>query len=163
MYDVREVRRDFPILDRRVGEMKLVYLDSAATSQETAAGAGHPQRVLRGAQHQHPPRCPPLGRGGHGPLRRVRERVARFLGAPDVGGLIFYPRHDRIHKPCRPRLGPQEPARRRRDLAHRGRAPLEPCTLAASGAYDRARSALHPPTGKPAPLDDGGGEPSDRS
>ncbi|MDQ3436582.1 MAG: aminotransferase class V-fold PLP-dependent enzyme, partial [Actinomycetota bacterium] len=34
MYDIREVRRDFPILDRRVGEKKLVYLDNAATSQK---------------------------------------------------------------------------------------------------------------------------------
>ena len=34
MYDIGNVRRDFPILDRRVGEKKLVYLDNAATSQK---------------------------------------------------------------------------------------------------------------------------------
>jgi cysteine desulfurase / selenocysteine lyase len=34
VYDIRKVRRDFPILDRRVGEKKLVYLDNAATSQK---------------------------------------------------------------------------------------------------------------------------------
>ena len=33
-YDVAEVRRDFPVLDRTVGERPLVYLDSANTSQK---------------------------------------------------------------------------------------------------------------------------------
>ena len=33
-YDVSTIRADFPILDRRVGERPLVYLDSANTSQK---------------------------------------------------------------------------------------------------------------------------------
>ena len=33
-FDVEVVRRDFPILTRRVGEHPLVYLDSANTSQK---------------------------------------------------------------------------------------------------------------------------------
>ena len=32
MYDVEEIRRDFPILDRRIEAKRLVYLDNAATS-----------------------------------------------------------------------------------------------------------------------------------
>ena len=32
--DVEAIRRDFPILERRVGEHPLVYLDSAATSHK---------------------------------------------------------------------------------------------------------------------------------
>ena len=34
MLDVESVRRDFPILKRRVGEYPLVYLDSANTSHK---------------------------------------------------------------------------------------------------------------------------------
>ncbi len=34
MYDVEVIREDFPILQRRVGERPLVYLDSANTSQK---------------------------------------------------------------------------------------------------------------------------------
>ncbi len=39
MCDVEEIRRDFPILERRIGDKRLVYLDNAATSQK-------PRRVL---------------------------------------------------------------------------------------------------------------------
>ena len=33
-YDVDAVRADFPVLQRRIGDRPLVYLDSAATSQK---------------------------------------------------------------------------------------------------------------------------------
>ena len=33
-YDVEKVREDFPILQRRVGQYPLAYLDSANTSQK---------------------------------------------------------------------------------------------------------------------------------
>ena len=143
MYDIRKVRRDFPILDRRVGESKLVYLDNAATSQK-------PRQVLDTLNDYYEEHNANIHRGVHRLAEEAtalyegsRERVARFLGAGRKGPDL-HPRHDRIHKPCGPRLGPQEPARRRRDLAHRGRAPLQPRTLAASGARDRREAALHP-------------------
>ena len=86
MYDIRKVRRDFPILDRRgLGEACLPR--QRRDLSETAAGAGHPQRLLRGAQRQH--------RGVHrlaeeaGPLRRVSREGGSVSGAPDVRGLIF--------------------------------------------------------------------------
>jgi len=34
MLDVEEIRKDFPILNRRVKGRRLVYLDNAATSQK---------------------------------------------------------------------------------------------------------------------------------
>ncbi len=39
MFDVNEIRKDFPILSRKVYGKPLVYLDSAATSQK-------PRRVI---------------------------------------------------------------------------------------------------------------------
>ncbi len=89
MYDTREVRRDFPILDRRVGEMKLVYLDNAATSQK-------PRQVLDTLNEYYEEHNANIHRGVHSLAEEAtalyegsRERVARFLGAPDVRGLIF--------------------------------------------------------------------------
>ena len=47
-YDVELIRSDFPILDRRVGEYPLAYLDSANTSQK-------PQQVVDAiAEHYLP-------------------------------------------------------------------------------------------------------------
>ena len=89
MYDIRKVRRDFPILDRRVGESKLVYLDNAATSQK-------PRQVLDTLNDYYEEHNANIHRGVHRLAEEAtalyegsRERVARFLGAPDVGGLIF--------------------------------------------------------------------------
>ena len=89
MYDTREVRRDFPILDRRVGELKLVYLDNAATSQK-------PRQVLDTLNEYYEEHNANIHRGVHRLAEEAtalyegsRERVARFLGAPDVRGLIF--------------------------------------------------------------------------
>ena len=89
MYDIGNVRRDFPILDRRVGESKLVYLDNAATSQK-------PRQVLDTLNDYYEEHNANIHRGVHRLAEEAtalyegsRERVARFLGAPDVRGLIF--------------------------------------------------------------------------
>src|SRR5437868_3532052 len=34
MFDVQQIRKDFPILDRKIDGNRLVYLDNAATSQK---------------------------------------------------------------------------------------------------------------------------------
>ena len=34
MFDIQQVRKDFPILERMINGKKLVYLDNAATSQK---------------------------------------------------------------------------------------------------------------------------------
>ena len=34
MYDIKKIRKDFPILDREIYNHKLVYLDNAATTQK---------------------------------------------------------------------------------------------------------------------------------
>src|ERR687890_346295 len=89
MYDTREVRKDFPILDRRVGETELVYLDNAATSQK-------PRQVLDTLNEYYEEHNANIHRGVHRLAEEAtalyegsRQRVARFLGAPDVRGLIF--------------------------------------------------------------------------
>ena len=89
MYDVEKVRADFPILERMVGDKKLVYLDNAATSQK-------PRQVLEALNEYYTEHNANIHRGTHrlaeeatAAYEGAREKVARFLGAPDFRGLIF--------------------------------------------------------------------------
>ena len=84
MYDTGEVRKDFPILDRRVGETKLVYLDNAATSQK-------PRQVLDALNEYYEEHNANIHRGVHRLAEEAtalyegsREKVARFLGGCGV-------------------------------------------------------------------------------
>ena len=80
-YDVRAIRRDFPILERRVGEYPLAYLDSANTSQKPRAVidamashyAEHNANVAR-AMHV-------LGAEATAAFEGARERIAAELMA----------------------------------------------------------------------------------
>ncbi len=89
MYDVEEIRHDFPILDRRIDGKTLVYLDNAATSQK-------PRQVLDALAEYYEEHNANIHRGVHrlaeeatASYEAAREKVARFLGTPDVRGLIF--------------------------------------------------------------------------
>ncbi len=89
MYDVEKVRKDFPILERRVGEKRLVYLDNAATSQK-------PRRVLDALSEYYEVHNANIHRAVHrlaeeatAAYEAAREKVASFLGAPDVRSLVF--------------------------------------------------------------------------
>ncbi len=89
MYDVQEIRRDFPILEREVNGRKLVYLDNAATSQK-------PRRVLDALSEYYEEHNANIHRGVHrlaeeatAAYEGARGKVANFLGAPETTGLIF--------------------------------------------------------------------------
>jgi cysteine desulfurase/selenocysteine lyase len=89
MYDVEEIRRDFPILDRRIGDKRLIYLDNAATSQK-------PRRVLDALTEYYEEHNANIHRGVHrlaeeatATYEEARQKAARFLGAPDTTGLVF--------------------------------------------------------------------------
>ncbi|HSL00936.1 MAG TPA: cysteine desulfurase [Rubrobacteraceae bacterium] len=89
MYDVGEIRHDFPILEREVNGEKLVYLDNAATSQK-------PRPVLDALSRYYELHNANIHRGVHrlaeeatAAYEEAREKVARFLGAPDPTSLIF--------------------------------------------------------------------------
>ena len=89
MYGVDEIRRDFPILDRRIDGKKLVYLDNAATSQK-------PRQMLDALAEYYEEHNANIHRGVHrlaeeatAAYEEARQKVARFLGARDTRGLIF--------------------------------------------------------------------------
>ena len=87
--DVERVRKDFPILERRVHEKPLVYLDSAATSQK-------PRQVIdaltdyyerHNANVHRSPHL--LGEEATQMYEDARATVAAFLGAPDAANIVF--------------------------------------------------------------------------
>lgn len=88
-YDVELIRGDFPILDRRVGEYPLAYLDSANTSQKPQvvidALVDHYERhnanVAR-AMHV-------LGAEASAAYEGGREKVAAFIGAARTDEVVF--------------------------------------------------------------------------
>jgi cysteine desulfurase/selenocysteine lyase len=87
--DVGAVRADFPILARHVNDRPLVYLDSAATSQK-------PRRVIEALVDYYEHHNANVHRGVHqladeatDAYESARERIARFIGAPDPRSLVF--------------------------------------------------------------------------
>lgn len=88
-FDVEELRRDFPILQRTVRDGRpLVYLDSGATSQK-------PRQVLDAERAFYEQHNAAAHRGAHQlaeeateQFEGARETVARFVGA-DPGEVVF--------------------------------------------------------------------------
>ncbi len=87
--DVRNIRRDFPILGRRVNGKKLVYLDNAATSQK-------PNSVIRAISRYYKQENANIHRGVHylsgvatEAHEQARQSVREFLNAADEREIIF--------------------------------------------------------------------------
>jgi cysteine desulfurase/selenocysteine lyase len=88
-WDVEKIRRDFPVLSQTVNGKPLVYLDNAASSQV-------PQLVIdRGSKYLAEEHSN-IHRGVHYLSQRAttayeaaREKVKRFINAPDVKECIF--------------------------------------------------------------------------
>jgi cysteine desulfurase/selenocysteine lyase len=89
-YDVARIREDFPILGRRLsGDLPLVYLDSANTSQKPRQVIdaiddhyrSHNANVAR-AMHQ-------LGAEATAAFELGRDKVAAFIGAPDRDEVVY--------------------------------------------------------------------------
>ena len=90
LFDVSQIRADFPILQRQVKPgVPLVYLDSTATSQK-------PQQVIQAMDDYYRSSNANIHRGIHvlaeeatALYEAARERVSRFIGAPSARQIIF--------------------------------------------------------------------------
>ncbi len=89
MYDVNEVRRDFPILSRKVNGKPLVYLDNGASAQK-------PQVVIDAITTAYAEEYSNVHRGLHflsnlatEKYESVRGVIARFLGAADEDEIVL--------------------------------------------------------------------------
>jgi cysteine desulfurase/selenocysteine lyase len=88
-FDVEAVRRDFPILSRHINGRPLVYLDSAASSQQ-------PLPVLKAVYDYHTHSHANVHRGVHAlsqsateSFEGARERVRRHLNAASTREILF--------------------------------------------------------------------------
>jgi len=90
--DVERIRKDFPILDRRVGangDRPLVYLDSANTSQK-------PRQVIDAITEYYERHNANLYRAVYtiaeeatAMFEGARKKLAAFVGAPDAACIVF--------------------------------------------------------------------------
>src|SRR5690554_5168307 len=88
-FDVEAIRRDFPILSRKVHGKPLVYLDSAATAQK-------PECVVEAEANYYRQSNANVHRGVHllsnlatDAFERSREAIARLINARDAREVIF--------------------------------------------------------------------------
>jgi cysteine desulfurase/selenocysteine lyase len=89
VFDVHEIRKEFPALDQEVGGKPLTYLDNAATTQK-------PLAVLEAVEKYYRHDNANVHRGIHELSRRAtlayegaRARVAQWLGASDAAEVIW--------------------------------------------------------------------------
>lgn len=86
---IDEIRKDFPILGRKINGNSLVYLDNAATTQK-------PEKVIKAVGDFYRLHNANVHRGIHtlsdeatGLVEESREKVARFLGALSSREVVF--------------------------------------------------------------------------
>ena len=89
MLDIKKIRKDFPILDRKIHGKPLVYLDNAATSQK-------PTSVIKAITDYYEQTNANVHRGIHTlseeateAYEGVREKVRAFIDAPSTREIIF--------------------------------------------------------------------------
>ncbi|MCH7625480.1 MAG: aminotransferase class V-fold PLP-dependent enzyme, partial [Chloroflexi bacterium] len=89
MLDVQSIRKDFPVLSRKVNGHPLVYLDNAATSQK-------PSSVIQSLVDYYEGYNANVHRGVHtlsmeatDKYEEAREKVAQFIGAETAESIIW--------------------------------------------------------------------------
>ncbi|WP_270179911.1 cysteine desulfurase [Alkalihalobacillus sp. CinArs1] len=89
MFDVQDIRKQFPILHQEVNGKPLVYLDSAATSQK-------PKQVIDAVERYYKEINSNVHRGVHtlgthatDAYEGAREKVREFIHAPSTEEVIF--------------------------------------------------------------------------
>ena len=140
--DVEAIRADFPILERRVHGMPLIYLDNAATSQK-------PRQVIDALTHYYEHTNANVHRGVH---TLSEEATAQYEGrARQAGELrrLLLPQGDHLDaqrqrgdEPGGVQLGPRQPQAGRPRPADRDGAPLEHRAVADPGGRTRLRDRL---------------------
>lgn len=88
-FDVAKIKADFPILTREINGHRLVFLDSAASSQR-------PTQVIEAMADYYRQSHANVHRGAHTLaseatelMESARKRIAAFIGAPSSDELIF--------------------------------------------------------------------------
>ena len=88
LLDVASVRRDFPVLGRKVHGRPLVYLDSAATSQKPKAMIDRIVEVYS-REYSRPEEGHALSREATKAFEGTREKVAGLINGNEAREVIF--------------------------------------------------------------------------
>jgi len=89
MLDVARIRKDFPILERKVHGKPLVYFDNAATSQKPRQVIDALVRYYEEYNANIHRAVHTLGEEATAAYEAAREKVARFINAPSTETIIF--------------------------------------------------------------------------
>ena len=90
MLDVAAIRKDFPILDRKVADGKpLVYLDNGATTQKPVQVLDAMDKYYRETNSNVHRSIHELGERATEQYIRAHERVAEFIGASSMEEIVF--------------------------------------------------------------------------
>jgi len=87
--DAAAIRRDFPILDQEINGHKLVYLDSASSSQKPQVVIDALDTYYREYNANVHRGIYTIGEKATAEYERARAKVARFIHAPDAHEVIF--------------------------------------------------------------------------
>jgi len=87
--DVGQIKADFPMLARQINGKRLIYLDSAATSQKPGAVIDAMDDYYRNAYASVNRGAYQIAAEATDLLEHGRAAVARFIGAPKVHEVIF--------------------------------------------------------------------------
>ncbi|HEY1095598.1 MAG TPA: cysteine desulfurase [Glycomyces sp.] len=87
--DVEAIRADFPILQRRIGDKTLAYLDSAATSQKPVQVEDAMRRFTEHSNANISRSVHTLGAEATEAYEGARAKVAAFIGAPSPDEVVF--------------------------------------------------------------------------
>jgi len=88
-FDVDRIRKDFPILSRRIGDKPLVYLDNAASSQmplDVIDAFGEYHRTYHSNVHRG---VHTLSQEATDAFEKVRKKVQQFIGAADEKEIVY--------------------------------------------------------------------------
>lgn len=88
-FDIRAIRRDFPILKREVHDRPLVYLDNAATSQKPVQVIAEITRYYRDTNANIHRGVHTLSQEATEQYEGVRERIRRFIGAARPEEIVY--------------------------------------------------------------------------
>ena len=88
-FDVAAIQADFPMLARKVNDKRIVYLDSAATSQKPNAVIDAMDNYYRNAYASVNRGAYQIAAEADALVANARKAVARFIGAPKTHEIIF--------------------------------------------------------------------------
>src|SRR4029450_13219280 len=88
-FDPHVLRGDFPILDEVINGHKLVYLDSASSSQKPEVVIEAVDRYYREYNANVHRGIYTIGEAATAAYERARAAVARFVNAPDAHEIVF--------------------------------------------------------------------------